>query len=74
MGLGRKAKLGQKFMLYLFFHPITSISQASGHLEAGFPATARLIADFERLGMLKKVTEYSRNRLFALSEYIALFK
>ncbi|MEW5806554.1 MAG: Fic family protein [Acidobacteriota bacterium] len=74
MGLGRKAKLAQKFMLYLFSHPIISINQAAEHLEVGFAATSRLVSDFQHLGMLKEVTGYSRNRLFELTDYLALFR
>ena len=51
-----------------------SINQASEHLEIGFAAASRLIADFQRLGLLEEVTGLSRNRLFVLSEYITLFK
>ena len=74
MELGRKVKLAQKFMLYLFSHPITSINQVAEYLGVGFAATARLIADFERLGMLKEITGHSRNRFFVLTEYLALFR
>lgn len=72
--LGRKATLAQKFLLFMFSHPVVSINQASKHLGIGFPAMSRLISDFQRLGMLKEVTGFSRNRLFELSEYLTLFK
>jgi Fic family protein len=72
--LGRKAKIAQKLLLFLFSHPVVSIGQTSEHLGVGFAAAGRLIADFQRYGFLKEVTGLSRNRLFALSGYLSLFK
>ncbi len=72
--MGRKAKSAQKLLLYLFSHPVVSISQISDHLGVGFAAGGRLITDFQRVGFLKEVTGFSRNRLFALSEYLSLFR
>lgn len=74
MTLGRKAKTAQKLLLFLFSHPVTSINQTAKYLGVGFAAAGRIIADFQRFGFLKEVTGSSRNRLFALSEYLALFK
>ena len=74
ISLGRKAKLAQKFLLFLFSCPIVSINQASEFLEIGFAAASRMIADFQKLGFLKELTGFSRNRLFVLSEYLSLFK
>lgn len=74
LGLGRKAKTAQKLLLYLFSNPFTSVNKATEHLDIGFSATLRLFTDFERLGLLKEVTGHTRNRLFALTEYLALFR
>ena len=74
MTLGRKAKIAQQLLLLLFSRPVISINQVSDGLDTGFAAASRLIADFQRLGLIKEVTGLSRNRLFALSEYFALFK
>ncbi len=71
--LGRKTKTAQKLLLFLFSHPIVSINQTSEHLGVGFAAAGRLIADFQRFGFLNEVTGSSRNRLYALSEYLSLF-
>ena len=74
IAMGRKAKSAQKLLLFLFSHPIVSIGQVSEHLDLSFPAGGRLIADFQRVGFLNEMTGFSRNRLFALSEYLSLFK
>ena len=74
MTLGRKAKTAQRFLLFLFSHPVVAINQTAEYLSVGFAAAGRIIADFQRFGFLKEVTGSSRNRLFALSEYLALFK
>ena len=72
--MGRRAKSAQQLLLFLFSNPIVSIKRASQHLEIGVATTGRLINDFQSMGILKEVTGFSRNRLFALSEYIALYK
>ncbi len=74
MTLGRKSRTAQKFLLFLFSYPVVSINQTAEHLNVGFAAGSRMIADFQRFGFLKEVTGFSRNRLFALSDYLALFK
>ncbi len=74
IAMGRKAKIAQKLLLFLFSQPIVSVGQVSQYLGVGFAAAGRLIADFQKVGFLKEVTGFSRNRLFALSEYMSLFK
>lgn len=74
ISLGRKIPIAQKLLSFLFSNPVISVNQASEHLGIGFAAGSRLIADFQRLGLLKEITGLSRNRLFILSEYITLFK
>jgi len=74
MTLGRKSKMAEQFLLFLFSHPVVSIGQTADSLNFGFAAAARMIADFQRFGFLKEVTGHSRNRLFALTDYLALFR
>ena len=39
------------------------------------PSTAnRLIADFQKLGILEELTGYKRNRIYAFAKYIKLFR
>ena len=72
--LGSRAKLSQQLLLLLFSQPVITVTQAAKELNLTFVRTNRLIADFQRLDIVKEITGYSRNRLFALYEYLNLFK
>lgn len=66
--------MAEQFLLFLFSHPVVSIGQVADVLKFGFAAAARMIADFQRFGFLKEMTGHSRNRLFSLTDYLALFR
>lgn len=72
--LGRRVKIGRELLLFLFSNPIVKINQVAQKLNITFNTAKSLILAFEKLEMLKEITGYSRNRLFALSEYLDLFK
>ncbi|MBN2345642.1 MAG: Fic family protein [Candidatus Aminicenantes bacterium] len=72
--LGKKVQTARRFLTYLFSHPVVTIGRAAEALECGFAAASRLVADFQRLGFLQETTGYSRNRLFALADYLELFR
>jgi Fic family protein len=74
MDLGRRSKLGQRLLLKLFSHPIISIKQTSQYLSVAYNTAAALIAAFTKKGILKEMTGASRNQLFSMKAYIALFK
>jgi Fic family protein len=71
--LGRKQVDGKRLINELYKHPVTSGSQVAGLLSIHVSTANRLIADFEQLGILKELTGYKRNRMYAFSEYIQLF-
>ena len=73
MNLGSRAKTGQKLLLFLFSMPIVNIGQAAEELGITFNTAKKLINDFGKMGILKELTGYSRNRLFVLKEYLDLF-
>lgn len=72
--LGRKAKLAQRLLLFLFKQPIASINHIAKELGIGFAAANRLITDFKNLEIVRETTGFSRNRLFVLFEYVGLFR
>lgn len=74
MTLGRKAKLAQKCLLYMFTDPVVSTKRVAEHLQISSNSAHRLVSDLVRLGILKEITGQSRNRLFALNEYLDLFR
>lgn len=74
MSLGSRAKMGKKLMLLFFSLPIMSIKQVSKQLNVSLSTADRLIKGFVKLGILKEVTGFSRNRLFVMDEYLLLFK
>lgn len=72
--LGRRAKRAQQLLHVLFSHPIISARQVAKRLDIGYNPANRLVADMEKHKILQEVTGQSRNRLFALVEYLSLFR
>jgi Fic family protein len=71
--LGKKAALAQKFLHYLYSKPITDSRETSDQLSVNPSTSLRLIEDFIRLGILKELTGYRRNRVFVFERYLQLF-
>ena len=71
--LGKKAGLAQKFLHYLYSKPITDSRETSTQLSVNPSTALRLIEDFIKLGILKEITGYRRNRVFAFKRYLKLF-
>lgn len=74
MTLGTKAKAGQELMLLFFTDPIMNINQIAEKQNIAYGTARRLVDDFVRLGILREMTGFSRNRLFLMDEYLLLFK
>lgn len=73
MGLGRRAEPANRLLQHLYAAPYMDAASVAIHLDVT-PATAnRLLADFVRLGILREMTGYKRNRLFFFESYFRLF-
>ncbi|HEC32750.1 MAG TPA: Fic family protein [Candidatus Kaiserbacteria bacterium] len=71
--LGKKTDRGRKLLFYLFSDPIVNINEVEKTLGVQYAAANNLVQDFINLGILKEKSGYSRNRYFAMDDYIKLF-
>jgi Fic family protein len=74
MSFGRKTKLSQKTLLYIFSKPVVSIKKLGKELGVAYNTASSIVQEFLKAGILREITGSSRNRLFVLWEYLDLFK
>lgn len=72
--LGRKTKTAQRFLDYLFVHPVVTARSVSKELGLSPKASNDLLRDFAALDILHETTGHKRNRVFAFSEYLAILR
>ena len=70
----RPAKNAQKLLCFMYAKPIVSVGMVVAGLKMNFSSANRLLKSLTELGVLKEITGFSRNRLFVLEEYLALFR
>ncbi|MEX2569503.1 MAG: winged helix-turn-helix transcriptional regulator [Cyclobacteriaceae bacterium] len=71
--LGKKQVDAKRLINELYKQPILNGNQVA-ELLGIHPSTAnRLIRNFQQIGILKELTGYKRNRIYAFEEYIGLF-
>lgn len=71
--LGRRGKTGLALLQRLYRQPVVTVAEVGQELGVSVPTANGLVADFERLGVLKELTGYARNRVFAFETYLHLF-
>ncbi len=71
--LGKKQKDAKKLIDVLYKMPILDAKVIAKKLNIHIVTANRLIKDFENLGILKELTGYKRNRIYAFVEYINIF-
>lgn len=74
LSLGKRINNAQAFLRYLYRKPITDSQDATKFLSVNHATTLRLMDDFMRLGLLKEMTGYKRNRVFIFEDYVKLFE
>ena len=62
-----------KFVHYLYSKPIVSINDVVERFKIAKNSAISLVSDFEKRKILKELTGYKRNRLFAFDDYLKLF-
>lgn len=71
--LGRRGKTGLALLQRLYRKPVVTVADVGQELGVSIPTANGLVADFVRLGVLKELTGYARNRVFAFETYLGLF-
>jgi Fic family protein len=74
LSLGRNAKTASSLVLKMYANPKMNIREVSESLGLSFQGAINLVKKLEKLEILKEETFLRRNRIFALKEYIELFK
>jgi Fic family protein len=72
--LGKRAKVAQQLLVQLYSQPIMNTQQIASSVGITYPSASSLAKAFEKIGILKEVTGFKRNRLFVFSEYLNLFE
>ena len=74
LSLGKKAKLANGVLLFLFSQPAVNAKIIMSRFNITFNTANSLLRDLESLKILQEVTGFSRNRLFVAKNYLNLFK
>ncbi|MBN2275923.1 MAG: Fic family protein [Bacteroidales bacterium] len=72
--LGSRAANAKKVLDYLYNKPVINAEKASEVTKISMPSSYKLIADLEKLKILKEVTGGQRGRLYVFNDYLNLFK
>lgn len=71
--LGRRGKSGLALLKLLYRRPVVTVGEVSKALDLSAPTANALVAEFERLGLLREMTGFARNRVFVFETYLKLF-
>ncbi|GBD98783.1 adenosine monophosphate-protein transferase SoFic [bacterium BMS3Abin07] len=73
LALNRRAQKGRLLLELLYSQPVIQTSHVVNHLKITNRPAGEFIKDFQRLGILKEVTGFKRNRTFIFEKYLSLF-
>ncbi len=72
--LGTRANNAQKIINYLYHRPLVNAEKVSEAAHISLPSAYKLIAELERIGVLKEITGGQRSREYIFDKYIKLFQ
>ncbi|MDP2363581.1 MAG: Fic family protein, partial [Ignavibacteria bacterium] len=73
LSLGKRINNAKKLVTFLYRKPLINIKEVESILNVTAKPANGIIQEFEKLGILKEVTGYKRNRLFLFEDYYKLF-
>lgn len=71
--LQRRSKTGLALLNLLYRRPVLSVAEVAEAMDISVPTANSLVAEFQRLGVLRELTGCARNRVFAFEPYLKLF-
>ena len=72
--LGARAKKAEELLRFMYSIPIVNVKLVGMKLDMNFATANRLLKSLTEIEILKEITRSSRNRLFVLEKYMALFR
>ncbi|WP_295444346.1 Fic family protein [uncultured Thiodictyon sp.] len=72
--LGSRATKARKVIDYLYGQPLADAARLGAAAELSPASTYKLVADLERLGILKETTGGKRGKTYAFAQYLGLFQ
>jgi Fic family protein len=73
LSLGKRINNAKKLITFLYRKPLINVKDVENVLNVTAKPANAIIQEFVKLGVLKEVTGYKRNRLFLFEEYYKLF-
>jgi Fic family protein len=74
LGMGRRAKNGQRLVELLYRRPTVNAAGVKKELKISLVAANELLKHFVKAGILEEITGFQRNRLFQFRRYLELFR
>ena len=73
LSFGKRINNAKKLINFLYSKPLINVKDVENLLRVTTKPANAIIQEFERLGILKEMTGYKRNRLFLFEDYYKLF-
>jgi Fic family protein len=73
LSVGKRINNAKKLITFLYGKPLINVKDVESVLNVTTKPANAIIQEFAKLGVLKEVTGYKRNRLFLFEEYYKLF-